>query len=75
MKKELLLLILIIFHLDMTLSSNFTYDSDNDIVYFKGRKFVDIDNTKLQLNSQKENLTISDGSPFWYYLLSILCKK
>ena len=59
----------------MTLSSNFTYDSDNDIVYFKGRKFVDIDNTKLQLNSQKENLTISDGSPFWYYLLSILCKK
>ena len=75
MKKELLLLILIIFHLDMTLSSNFTYDSDNDIVYFKGRKFVDIDNTKLQLNSQKENLTIYDGSPFWYYLLSILCKK
>lgn len=78
MKKKYLAFIFLIFPL--TLSSDFLYDSENDIVYFNNRKYVQIDNPKFQLKTLQfnkigeDNLTISDGATYWYYLISIICK-
>ena len=78
MKKGFYGYFFIIFLVESSFSTNFLYDNEKDIVYFNNQKYVNFDHLQLkslQLNSvSEENLTISDGDSFWFYVGSIVCK-
>jgi len=64
-------------------TSEFLYDSENDIVYFNNKKYVQLEKYKhqdqtraLSLSEEEpQYLTLQDGSSFYYYIFCIICKS
>lgn len=64
-------------------TSEFLYDSENDIIYFNNKKYVQLQKENFQdhtrtLSLSEEDLhylTIEDGSSFYYYVFCIICKS
>jgi hypothetical protein len=65
-------------------TSEFLYDSENDIIYFNNKKYVQLQKENFQddhtrtISLSEEDLhylTIQDGSSFYYYVFCIICKS
>lgn len=63
-------------------NSEFLYDSDNDIVYFNNKKYVQLERIiynkpipTLRLSEEEgvHYLGLQDGASFYYYIISIIC--
>jgi hypothetical protein len=64
-------------------TSEFLYDSENDIIFFNNKKYVQLETSSYQARmkyirlSEEEiqYLTPQDGSSFLYYITAIICKS